>query len=132
MYSYLSRNHPVLTQKKKIPHYHFSSLPSLLFTPMHSPPLPHYSSLLTLTTSSHHSPHYSLSLPLTTPPHHPSSPPSSPLSSSPTFLTTHLLTTLFTPPSHHSLKGHHNTKGLVKSHLSMSLNLCRTFLSLKT
>ena len=76
-----------------IPHYHFSSLPSLLFTPMHSPPLPHYSSLLTLTTSSHHSPHYALSLPLTTPPHLPSSP----LSSSPTFLTTHLFTTLFTP-----------------------------------
>ena len=114
-----------------IPHYHFSSLPSLLFTPMHSPPLPHYSSLLPLTTSSHHPPHYSLSLPLTTPPHLPSSP--------------HLFTTLFltylpnhTPlhhplhtSPHHSKKGHHNTKGLVKSHFSMSLNLCRTFLSLK-
>ena len=95
------------------PSSHHSPL-SLLFTPLtpiHTnalPPLPHYSSLLPLTTSSHHSPYYSLSLPLTTPhhpspplltypPHHTSSPPSSPLSSSPTFLTTHLFTTLFTP-----------------------------------
>ena len=64
---------------------------------------------------------------LTTPPHHPLHHSSPHLPSSP-----HLLTTLFTPPSHHSLKGHHNTKGLVKSHFTMSLNLCRTFLSLKT
>ena len=63
-----------------------------------TPPFTHYSSLLPLTTSSHHSPHYSLSLPLTTP-HHPSSP---------TLLTT-LFTTLFLTylpnhtPLHHPL-----------------------------
>ena len=67
------------------PSSHHSPLSLLItpLTPIHTtPPLPHYFSLLPLTTSSHHSPHYSLSLPLTTPPHLPSSP--------------HLLTTLFT------------------------------------
>ena len=105
------------------PSSHHSPL-SLLFTPLTSihtnalPPLPHFSSplpsLLPLATPHHPSPPL-----LTHPPHHTSSPPSSPLSSSPTFLTTHLFTTLFTPE-------------LVKSHVYMSLNLCRTFLSLKT
>ena len=37
-----------------------------------------------------------------------------------------------TPSPHHSLKGPNQTKIFVKSHLFMSLNLCRTFLSLKT
>ena len=124
------------------PSSHHSPL-SLLFTPLtpiHTnalPTLPHYSSLLPLaslhplTTPSR----CPLSLPLTTP-HLPSSP--------------HLLTTLFTTlfltylpnhtPLHHPLhpssppllKGHHDTKELVKIHFPMSLNLCRTFLSLKT
>ena len=87
------------------PSSHHSPL-SLLFTPLtpiHTnalPPLPHYSSLLPLTTSSHHSPYYILPLatprypspPLTTP-HHPSPPLTTPphLPSSP-----HLLTILFT------------------------------------
>ena len=102
-FSYLSSHHspsplPLatsiqLTPPHTIPHYHFSSLPSPLFTPL--PPYPttsHYSPH-PLTTSSHHSPQYS-PLPLTTlfttPPHHTSSP----LPSSPTFLTT--------PPHHPS------------------------------
>ena len=38
----------------------------------------------------------------------------------------------FPPVSHCFLKGPNQTKKLVKSHLSMSLNLFRTFLSLKT
>ena len=63
--------------------------PLLLTTPLTTPsryPSP------PLTT-----PHHPLPPLLTYPPHHTSSPPSSPLSSSPTFLTTHLFTTLFTP-----------------------------------
>ena len=88
---------PILfTPPHTIPHYHFSSLPSPLFTPMHSPlypTTPHYfPSLHPLTTPVGR--HYSLSLPLTTP-HLPSSP--------------HLLTTLFLTylpnhtPLHHPL-----------------------------
>ena len=38
----------------------------------------------------------------------------------------------FPPVSHCFLKGSNQTKKLVKSHFSMSLNLCRAFLSLKT
>ena len=106
----------LLTPPHTIPHYHFFSLPSPLFTPMHSPPPPLYNypttphyfpSLHPLTTPLTTPSRYPLSPPLTTPyhpsplltypPHHTSSPPSSPLSSSPTFLTTHLFTTLFTP-----------------------------------
>ena len=159
----------LLTPLHTIPHYHFSSLPSPLFTPLPPRPSPHYSSLIPLTTSTHYSPHYPSPPLLTTPSHHPSSPtllttPLHTLFTTPllTYLShhtssPHLLTTLFTtplltlfrllttphhsssahpltptPPHHHSLKGHNNTKEFVKSHLSMSLNLCRTFLSLKT
>ena len=108
----------LLTPPHTIPHYHFFSLPSPLFTPMHSPPLqlPHYSSLLPLATSSHHSPYYSLSLPPLTTPHHPSPPLTTPhLPSSPHLLTT-LFTTLFLTylpnhtPLHHPLhpSSHHS------------------------
>ena len=109
-------------------HYIPSLLPSLpLTTPHHpfSPPLFTYP------------PHTLFTTPLLTYlPHHTSSPPSSPLPSSHSSppLTTPPSPTPspLTPPHHHSLKGHNNTKELVKSHLSMSINLCRTFLSLKT
>ena len=145
-YPHPSSHHSPLTPLLIInpSHYIPSLLPSLpLTTPSHhpfSPPLltypPHHTSshpLHTLFTTplltylSHHtsSPHLLTTL-FTTPlltlfrllttPHHSSSP--------------HPLTP--TPHPHHSLKGHHNTKEFVKSHLSMSLNLCRTFLSLKT
>ena len=113
------------------PHYILSPLPLLL--PLATPHHPHHPSP-PLTTPHHPSP------PLTTP-HHPSSP----LLTTPPHHTT-LFTTLFLtylpnhtplhhplhPSPHHSYKGNHNTKGLVKSYFSMSLNLCRTFLSLKT
>ena len=104
------------------PSSHHSPL-SLLFTPLtpiHTnalPPLPHYSSLLPLTTSSHHSPYYSLSLPLTTPhhpspplttPHHPSPPLTTPHHPSPPLTTSHHPSppTLLTTPPHHPL--HHS------------------------
>ena len=116
-----------LTSFYTIPHYHFSSLPSPLLTPL---PLTPLLFITPLTTSPHYSPHYPspplLTTLLTTPlltllwlitylPHHTPSPPSSPLTT-----------------TYHPLKGRHNTKRLVKSHFPMSLNLCRTFLSLKT
>ena len=146
----------LLTPPHTTPHYHFSSLPSLLLASSHHSPSPHYSSLFPplyplitpLTTPHHPSPPLltTLSHPhLTHPPHYTSLPPSSPLPSLPTFLTTpphHSFTTLSPPPHphplpllprpHHSLKGHNNTKKLVKSPFPMPINLCRTFLSLKT
>ena len=89
------------------PSSHHSPL-SLLFTPLtpiHTnalPPLPHYSSLLPLTTSSHHSPYYSLSLPLTTP-HHPSPPLTTPHHPSPPLTTPHHPSPpLLTYPPHHT------------------------------
>ena len=129
---------------------------ALFFPPLLSPSSP---SALHLSTPTHPSSHHSqFSLPITpspltpphpaplftrlphypTAPHHTSSPThhhpltthhtSSPLLHDP--LTTPSLLLLFspltptlTPPLHHSLKGHN---------FSMSLNLCRTFLSLKT
>ena len=101
--------------------FSYSVFSTLVDDPL-SPPSSHHSPItpLLLITPSYYIPSLLPSLPLITPspPHHTSSP--------------HLLTTLFTPPSHHSLKGNHNTKGLVKSHFTMSLNLYRTFLSLKT
>ena len=78
----------LLTPPHTIPHYHFSSLPSPLFTPMHSPLYP---------TTHHHSPHYSLSLPLTTP-HHPSPP------------------TLLTTPLHHPLHPSRNPQQCCGDH----------------
>ena len=90
-FSYLSSHHSPHHSDPTHPSSHHSPLLLLItpLTPIHTtPPLPHYFSLLPLTTSSHHSPHYSPSPPLLTyPPHHTPSPPSSPLPSSPTFLT---------------------------------------------
>ena len=77
---------------------------------------PYNASLLSDSTSDHHSPHHYTSpndspiTPLTTPPHPTTSP--------------------STPPPHQSplFKYRLNqTKEFVKSHLSMSINLCRTF-----
>ena len=86
---------------------HTNALPPFTITPLLLTTSPRYilsplPLLLPLATPSHHpsppltTPHHPSPL-LTYPPHHTSSPPSSPLSSSPTFLTTHLFTTLFTP-----------------------------------
>ena len=131
-FSHTSSHHSPSPHPLTIPPHLFLHHPSLplLITPVTSinttPPYP---------TTPHYSPHYipSLlpSLPLlttllTTPlltllwlitylPHHTPSPPSSPLTT-----------------TYHPLKGRHNTKRLVKSHFPMPLNLCRTFLSLKT
>ena len=53
-----------------------------------------------------------------------------------TLLTHHSPIPLNPPPgpmaAHHSLKGPTQTKGFVKSHFSISINLCRIFLSFKT
>ena len=120
--------------------HHYSPSLHPLITPLTTPQHPFSPPFLTPTSPTL----------LTTPPHYP-------LHHSPRYLPSlpHLLTTLFitpilTTPSapsphpltptpspllprpHHSLKGHNNTKELVKGHLTMSLNLCRTFLSLKT
>ena len=92
------------------PSSHHSPL-SLLFTPLtpiHTnalPPLPHYSSLLPLTTSDILSP-LPLLLPLATP-HHPSPPLTTPHHPSPPLTTPHHYSpTLLTTPPHHPL--HHS------------------------
>ena len=110
-------------------------------TPIHTtPPYP---------TTSHYSPHYILSslpslpplLLLTTPPHHIFSPTrfTTPL---PTYIPHHTSSphpgtpSPLTPTPHRSspplLKGASERQKTVKIYLAMSLNLCRTFLSLKT
>ena len=150
-YSLLLTLFPITTSHHS-PHpssHHSPLTPLLIINPSHY--IPSLLPSLLLTTPSHHP--FSPPL-LTYPPHHTSS---HPLHHSPPYLPSspHLLTTLFTttlltlfrllttphhsssphpltPPHHHSLKGHHNTKELVKSHLAMPLNLCRTFISLKT
>ena len=150
-FSHTSSHHSPSPHPLTIPPHLFLHHPSLplLITPVTSinttPPYP---------TTPHYSPSlHPLITPLTTPSHHPFSPlllnylPCSPHLLT-TLLTTPLLTLLWlitnlphhttSPPSspltttYHPLKGRHNTKRLVKSHFPMSLNLCRTFLSLKT
>ena len=138
---------------------HYPSSPLLILPRLSSPiPLipPHQS------PSSHHSssplpPHAALLTPLisphTTPPHPTTPPPLHPTSLPPPSVLTppHYPPSPLTPPHttphhppsptplcltppHHSLKELelNKTKRFVKSDLSMSINLCRTFLSLKT
>ena len=120
--------------------YHSSPLPLTLLRPF---PLtadrstsllpssaPHFS------PSHHHSTHYPAPHP---PPHQPLNPPHPSNSPLHHFPSPHLTPLLLTPPlplahnPHHSFKkGPYQTKRFVKSHFPMSINLCRTFLLLKT
>ena len=87
------------TPPHTIPHYHFSSLPSPLFTPL--PPYP---------TTPHHSPHQPFSPPLLThPPHAP-----------------HLLTTLFTTTllTYHSKHHFVHLRNCARARSSIHFSTC--------